>query len=464
MKKFKLILFSVLLLVMMLPNRVFAADTGSIKIDNPVKDETYKLYKIADLYSYDGDAYLYTIEEDNPFYSYLTGSEGKQYMTVEDRWDELNSRTIHVINWVKGASVSDFTAAIKNYIKNNKIEALKTVVSDGTEISFTDLPLGYYLVDSSVGALCGLDTTDPDVIIHEKNFVPSVEKQVMNNGLPEKSNTASIGDELDFVVVITAFAGAQNYILYDEASAGITFDENSLDSVSIDDTYVLNSNYVYTLDDAQHFHIEFKQSFLDGIEGETEITVRYKGKLNEKAVIGDGGNSNTAYLQYGTDSKTENSVTRTYTYEFQIVKTDASEKVISGATFNLYKGGTLLSFIKEGNNYRLAMPNEQGATSTIEASIATIQGLGNGTYGLVEVSAPAGYTPIDYSVNVTINNANNDATVIDNIYQGQGIQVINRTGGILPNTGGSGTAVMVVAGVIFVLAAIVLIRSTKKEK
>lgn len=43
---------------------------------------------------------------------------------------------------------------------------------------FDNLDLGYYLVDSTLGTLCSLDTTNPDVTIEEKNAVPTNEKEV----------------------------------------------------------------------------------------------------------------------------------------------------------------------------------------------------------------------------------------------------------------------------------------------
>ena len=55
----------------------------------------------------------------------------------------------------------------------------KTADTSGT-VNYTELPLGYYLVDSSVGALCGLTTTNPKATIDEKNEAPTIEKNVYN--------------------------------------------------------------------------------------------------------------------------------------------------------------------------------------------------------------------------------------------------------------------------------------------
>ena len=56
----------------------------------------------------------------------------------------------------------------------------RTIEADGS-VSYTisDLPLGYYAVNSSAGALCSLTTVNPNSPIREKNDQPSVNKEVM---------------------------------------------------------------------------------------------------------------------------------------------------------------------------------------------------------------------------------------------------------------------------------------------
>ena len=78
------------------------------------------------------------------------------------------------------------------------------------------MPLGYYLVDSSAGALCNVNTTRPNVEINEKNGTPTVEKKVSNtaNGNYSDHNSANIGDTVYFQTSITAQPGAQNYVLH----------------------------------------------------------------------------------------------------------------------------------------------------------------------------------------------------------------------------------------------------------
>ena len=92
----------------------------------------------------------------------------------------------------------------------SKIEADATEVANGETVKFENLSLGYYLIESSTGTLCALDTTHKDISIDEKNNIPSVEKKVKKaDGTWEDNNTASIGDKVEFKTTITAQPGKE---------------------------------------------------------------------------------------------------------------------------------------------------------------------------------------------------------------------------------------------------------------
>lgn len=63
---------------------------------------------------------------------------------------------------------------------------------------------------------------------------------------------------------------------------------------------------------------------------------------------------------------------------------------------------------------------------------------------------------------VTIENTNLDATVSAGTYVSGGVQVVNKSGSILPGTGGMGTTLFYVIGGIMVLAAVVLLFAKKR--
>ena len=102
---------------------------------------------------------------------FFTTGAGADYITVNDKG---------LIEWTgssDAARVAAFAKLALAYAQEKNIDATKDTDADPAEytvsgtnsIVFSDLQLGYYLVDSSVGALCGLSTTNPDGIINSKN-------------------------------------------------------------------------------------------------------------------------------------------------------------------------------------------------------------------------------------------------------------------------------------------------------
>ncbi len=136
-------------------------ETGSITIDNAVVGETYKAYKLLDLESYD-EANGYAVYKVNDTWAkFFKTGDGKDYIKVDDKtgyatWNEAT--TSDAANW---KALSDKAIAYAADESNNiTAEAEKTAAT--AEVKFEDLGLGYYLVTSSVGTLCVLDTTNPD--------------------------------------------------------------------------------------------------------------------------------------------------------------------------------------------------------------------------------------------------------------------------------------------------------------
>ena len=59
---------------------------GTITISNAVVDETYEIYKMFDLESYDTEkaAYTYTISTSSPWYEFVSTGAGKDYVKLSD--------------------------------------------------------------------------------------------------------------------------------------------------------------------------------------------------------------------------------------------------------------------------------------------------------------------------------------------------------------------------------------------
>lgn len=344
------------------------------------------------------------------------------------------------------------------------------------------MDLGYYLVDSSVGSLCVLNTTNPDLTIAEKNGVPSVEKGVKNiqNGTYGTSNNASIGDTVYFQTTITAQPGAQNYVLHDKMAKGLTLKNDSI-VVKKGESPVETSDYTLKtsgfIDDCT-FEIVFEQTFCDGLQKDEKITVTYSATLNENAVIAGEGNKNETKLKYGDSQETQPSVTNTKTFKmdvfkFYIDKNDlTTEKGLAHAVFTLSKksdGTEPIKLIdKSSNVYRVAKKDE---TNTITEVITpdngrfTIQGLGTGTYYLTETKQPDGYNKLSGPVTVVIDK---DGKVMvkkgANLEDATEVKVENKTGTVLPSTGGVGTTMIYLVGAVLVLGSGVVLATKRRVK
>lgn len=471
MKRFKKIttLFLALIMILSMATTAFAetgtnTNDGKITINNAIEDVTYSVYQIMKLESFDTVNQAYT------------------YKAASDTWNTwLKTQTTYVnvdaqgyVTWVNGADAEAFAKAALTYAKNSSIAATKSATATGTTVEFTALNLGYYLVDSSLGTLCLLNTTDKEAKISEKNDVPTSNKMVKgDDGQWGDTNTARIGGKVEYKVEITAKKGAQGYVLHDTMSEGLSFNKDVVvkaGETALTEKTDYNVNNSPT--DGCTFEITFTETYLNKITADTTIVVTYSATLKENAVVAGDGNTNIAKLEYGeknaNDEKlsTPEDKTTTYTYKFDLVKTDKDGKLLTNAEFELYESDktTKIALIKiDDNTYRVAKTGEAGVeTIVVTDGDVTIKGLENGTYYLKETKAPNGYNLLTEMQGVTIENTNLDATVSAGTYVSGGVQVVNKSGSILPGTGGMGTTLFYVIGGIMVLAAVVLLFAKKR--
>lgn len=451
MKKIKKTLSLLLLLVLSLAQvgNVKADGTkGTITINNAIVNETYSIYRILDLETYDAQNNHYIYRANSKWQAFINdASKGGKYLEAKNE----NGNTYYV--WKENADQVEFTKEAIAYAKAKPIETEASKKATSTTVQFTKLDLGYYLVSSSVGSLLHLTTTNPNGEINEKNTIkPEVDKEVKENstGVYGKENDATIGDTVEFKSTITTGAGFKDYVLYDKMSKGLTLNSGSIkayvidnnDEVAIDkDYYNVNINV-----EGYTFTITFDNEFIAKQPRNTKIVVKYTATLNENATIEGTGNINETNLKYGNDT-TETKTTTTYTYKFNLKKTDADEKEIEGAEFKLYKDNKEILVVLENEAdsiYRVAVGNEAGVT--IKVGHATIKGLDVGTYYLEEVVSPEGYNKLTSKQKVEVKGKNND-----NSFHINDISVVNYTGSLLPETGGIGTMLFITFGLILIL-------------
>lgn len=473
MKKLKRIFSTLLVIAMLLvqiipTTSVSAAGEGSIKIDNALEGETYSIYKMLSLVTYDADKNTYVYKVESAWESFITTGEGKNYLTIVDDAQDTSANNTYVI-WKEKVSKDEVASLAEDamaYAKANNITATKSATAPveedentTTTVEFTGLDLGYYLVDSTLGAICGLTTTNPSANVNEKNTVPTVKKEVEENSTEEygETNDAKIGDTVNFKTTITVGEGTENYVLYDKMSAGLTLDSTSI-KVYVNSTAVSADNYTVntTATDEYTFTISFANTYIATLEAGTEIVVEYSATLNKDAVIEGAGNPNETWIKYGNAGESTHDTTITYTYAFNLTKVNSSNESLT-ATFRLYDAATegneiLLVYDEAKGYYRVAQTNEEGAGVIITAGNVTIVGLDDDTYYLEEIEAPTGYNKLTSRVEVIVSRVGTS-----NTYERLTETVVNYTGAELPSTGGVGTMLFITIGSIMIIGFGVLL-------
>lgn len=479
-----------------------ATTRGKITITNAIPGQTYTIYKILELESYSHDG----SKPENGNYAYKVApgwenfvdasGDGKDYLEKDATsgyvtWKGENTEARLAEFAKKALAYATSTPAMGNAGRKDALAA--TSGSDTTTVVFDDLALGYYLVESSTGALCSLTTTNNQVSIREKNGVPSVEKQVKKAAdTYADSNTASIGATVEFKTTITAQSGAKNYVLHDKMSEGLTFNADSVavkwtNSAGTEKTPADYSVKTDSLESATPctFHIEFTEAFCDKLEKDDKIIVTYSATLNKKAVIGGTtGNTNETWLGYGNNSTTNLDTTTTKTFELPVFKytekTAGTKTGLAGAKFKLSTSANPADSSKIVKMEQITgvtedtycVNNKTGRVEEITTTDRTpesagkfkIKGLGAGTYYLHETKQPDGYNKLTVPVTVVITE---DGTITVNnaeLPTSGLVEIENKTGSLLPSTGGRGTTILYVLGALLVLGSSVVLITKRRMK
>lgn len=448
--------------------------TGTLTINYVKENQTYKLYKILDLESFSGQNYSYKVAEG--WEKFFSTGEGKNYINInENNYAEWNATK-------DDATYRVFAQKALEYANNTEtITPVKTyTTSTGqTTITETGLALGYYLLDSSVGTLCSLSSSQPNVTIDEKNDVPSVQKSFADG---ETKNNANIGDIITFNTVVNVKKGGQSYVLHDKMSAGLKLnkklnadnDKPVLITKDNHEKLIYGTDYTFT-ETTDGFTIDFSEAFLKRFEDkEYALIVMYSATLTEEAVIGGTGNTNETYLKYGVSSESNHSTTTTYTFGIPVLKYTGIEKTpLAGAKFKMYTDSncndesTALKFSLNNNNkYRYDSTNGKTVLTSLETTgRIDIEGLEAGTYYLKEIEAPKGYNLLANAVEVQITQ---DGKVMvkkgANLEEVTEVEVENKTGTVLPSTGGVGTTMIYLVGAVLVLGSGVVLVTKRRVK
>lgn len=320
------------------------------------------------------------------------------------------------------------------------------------------------------GTIDGGSKTDAFTLISaEKVSVPGMNKTiVLDDGTEVDANTAAAGDTVDFKLSSTVPENLKEIIKYEVGAEGDEFADGTAEGTytltfhdQMDDAFVNPTGYVVKIGDREltteqytirtenladgcDFEIDLDLAALynnevitDADLGITPITVTYTATLAKGTTAGEY--YNTAWVTFPDDESAHDTVT-VETFKIKIFKYDQAnpETGLAGAVFTLTDGAGKEITVTSG-----------------EDGYAVIDGLDAGTYVLTETEAPDGYVKSDTPLTIVIPNDANSENVVN-------VKFANSQ---IPHTGGTGTLMFTIGGVVIIaMAGVLLLASRKKKK
>lgn len=464
--------FSMLLAVVMILGLSVTAFAAEIDITNAVKGETYNAYKIFDVTN-DGDAYAYTMSSSSPwkadiegFKMTVAGVEKAVFTLTPSAADP----TTLVVTWIDDFNTPDGAALLAAYL-NGKLTgktADGTATAAGNTAKITGLDAGYYFVDSSLGAMCVLNTAADTQEIEEKNTVPGLVMKVLEAGSGSWVDKADIdvSAPVKYQLTVTVGTGVDgDYVITGTLPDGVTYKADSLivEGMTTPPTVTTNP------DGSISFTLPLATLQADA---DKSIVITYEATAS--GLTADTDYTSTASLAYKAQTFEDTAEVITFDIGGKdvIKKVDGSGNVLTGVSFQLSKtvndGGTDKTLYAQVTGNALTGWTEDKTQATTLATDAdgaiAVTGLDSGSYILTETATLSGYNLLNDTISVEIAA---DGNVTYKLTSAAGaaagaITIVNTAGAELPSTGGIGTTIFYVVGSILVIGAAVLLVTKKR--
>lgn len=543
-----------MLLVLSLAATAFADTTNvTLKVNGENTGHTYVAYQIfsGDVNSQhvisnvqwgsgitDGAALLAALKADNT--PIVNGQDNTQVATMADQFADATdaaSVALKMATWGDNRERIDYFA---DFLYRNGFLSgtYATATETSSKVYEFSLAPGYYLIKDQDGTVSNTQHDFYTKIIIEltsnttvavKGTVPTVSKRVsttLNNNYDDKI-TNMLNKVHYYQLTGTIPTNIEEYSAYyyefvDTLSEGLDFvqfeeiyllrnDSSRVYFYKYGDSSVsaaLNPSMSTGLDENRQLHVSWANLKAEGFPtllSSDQIVVRYSAKLNEKAVVGNGGTENEVKLVYsnnphGNDhGTTVPNEARVYTFGMELTKIDGATKneenptKLPGAKFILFHnhapaeatGDPIPVYaVVDANGMIIRWTetiSEASELITDANGLITVKGLShNQGYFLRETVAPSGYNLLgkDIKFQITSYTIGSDNKVSSITYEADGyshsvtgdtatpgiikVTVENKGGATLPSTGGMGTTILYIAGGIMVLAAIVLLVTKKR--
>lgn len=476
----------------------FAAElgtgSGSITITNATVGDSYTIYKIFDTDS-TGAGSITATESQKTFYEGQTGNPfgftantvGSYNVSIGEKEEGVSYTPQEVIAFLQGFVTESEEDGIQIDAEFMNVVDTTTKVAKSSTVEFTNIPYGYYLVTSSLGAVVTVDSTTPNANVIDKNQDGG---SYFTKNVDGTDKVVEIGEEFEYTLNFTAtnYDGTtkiEQYTITDTLDNGLDLVYGEDDSsygveIKVGDTTVNDATITYR-DKTLTIIIPWvnsDESKTSKYSSPVDVTVTYKAVLNEDADIQTNIENNATLTWTGDETGTSTEET-IQTYALAIMKVDNKGNALSGATFDVTAKGQPVNVSPVDGQAGVYVVNPDSNSNDVVSpanGLIVIKGVDNIEYTLTETAAPAGYNLLRSSVNVTpvadgvttitiYRDANGN--VVDSSTEGaipdtgtttSGIPVtyevvINHAGSLLPSTGGMGTTTIYILGAALVIGA-----------
>lgn len=392
------------------------------------------------------------------------------YLDVEN-----GNQTWKVVDWAKKYVSEDsksgaFTIIDSDGLKNaaDKQENVDfTATESETSHTFENLPIGAYVIrafDSKGTYSLMVANTYKDNDIYMASEPASVVAKMEKYNVTKAAGDKFVhrGQSVDFTVTtqMASKTNANNEKLTTfkviDTSTGLKADSFVLKSVKIaGETKTVDKSKVTTVSDngTVTYTVDLSDFIADTAAG-TTIEVKYSAIVENDHTYNNSATVNSNTVSYVPG------IVNGYTGNVTLRKVDTNGKTLNGAEFQLLKvpsaekegaeaTKTPVKVVKVSDGvYKVALDREEGATDILVATNGTLKvtGLDEGNYEFKETKAPTGYKVNSENKAFTMNADEKEVTV-------DAGEFVNTKLSSLPSTGGMGTYLFTIIGVVVMAGA-----------
>lgn len=401
----------------------------------------------------------------------------KLYNIIYLDQNNAGNQTWQVVEWAKKYISEDTVTGNFNITDSAGLKAAAdsrnadvTEKETGTTHEFSNLPIGAYVICASdvkgVYSLMVANTYDKDgetymadkaadvvAKMESYNVTKQTEDKFVHRGqrvnftvtTQMASKKKANGDTLTTFKVVDTSTGlkADSFVLDSVKIAGqkVNVDKTKVTSITVNDGKV-----TYTVD---------LSDFISTTDAGTTIEVKYSAIVENDHTYNNSATVNSNTVNYVPG------IVNGYTGNVTLEKVDTNGKTLNGAEFQLLK---VTPVEKEGaeatktpvnvvrvndGEYKVALEGETGATTTLVATNGTLKvtGLDEGDYEFEETKAPTGYKVSSENKAFTITpDETKEVSVDAGVFKNTKLSA-------LPSTGGMGTYLFTIIGVVVMAGA-----------